>query len=51
MRGDSFKIIQKGEEKLLIINEQSQLLFCRVLKTTNVNELISDDMSQYSYFK
>ena len=51
LRGDEWKIIQKSEQKMFMINATSQILLCRVLRSSNPQDLIPQDMSEYAYFK
>jgi len=50
LKGDEFRIIHKGENKIFKIIPEGQILFCNVKQTAQVESLVPQDMSEYVYY-
>jgi len=48
LKGDEFKVIQKQENKIFKLTTDSQIMFCKVVRTTTPD--IPEDMSNFAYF-
>jgi len=50
LRGDEFRIIHKNQNKLLKITSELALMFAQIKRTSNPQDIVPTDMSQYAYF-
>jgi len=50
LKGDEFRIIHKGETKLFKVTTEGQIIFCSIKRSTQPEDLVPEDMSEYAYF-